>query len=30
MPIVPATRAKYCKADYRTWAQANCDVSYLD
>lgn len=30
MPLVPATRAKYCKADYRTWAQANCDVSYLD
>jgi inhibitor of cysteine peptidase len=30
MPIVPATRAQYCARDYRTWAQANCDVSYLD
>jgi predicted secreted protein len=30
MPIVPESRAKYCARDYRTWAQANCDVSYLD
>lgn len=30
MPIVPATRAKFCARDYRDWAQENCDVSYLD
>ena len=26
----PTNGKKYCKRDYRTWAEANCDVSYLD
>jgi inhibitor of cysteine peptidase len=30
MPPVSASRAQYCARDFRTWAQANCDVSYLD
>lgn len=30
MPIVPATRAHLCARDFRDWAQANCNVSYLD
>jgi inhibitor of cysteine peptidase len=28
---MPPTNGKaYCKRDFRTWAEANCDVSYLD
>lgn len=27
---MPPTTNKYCKSDYRQWAQQNCDVSYLD
>ncbi|MBS2017414.1 MAG: protease inhibitor I42 family protein [Deltaproteobacteria bacterium] len=30
MPIVSPSVAKYCAGDYRSWAEANCDVSYLD
>jgi predicted secreted protein len=27
---MPPTTNQYCKPDYRSWAQENCDVSYLD
>lgn len=30
MPIVSPRMAPYCAGDYRSWAQDNCEVSYLD
>lgn len=30
MPPVRSGVGDLCNGDYRTWAQANCDVSYLD
>jgi inhibitor of cysteine peptidase len=27
---MPPTTSDYCKSDFRSWAEANCDVSYLD
>jgi predicted secreted protein len=27
---MPPTTSPYCRGDFRSWAQDNCDVSYLD